>query len=184
LGGFYVSYTIQSKDEEALRRTLTGREAGYAKVGNFMLVGDRQSDNQDGSIIMELAERISRPLNTAVLAVMNHDDDVLLYWLYRGGHLLDSYNSAPDYFEVTDQPSKPTGGDAKILCEVFGSSQMREVETVLREKFDGKFVFASERHAEIAKLIDLPRVSVGFSSGVLDGYLPDGLEENSVNRIK
>ena len=184
MGGFYVSYTIQSKDEETLRRTLAGREAAYAKVGNFILLGDRESDNQDGDVIMKLSEQISRSLNTAVLAVMNHDDDILLYWLYRGGHLLDSYDSAPDYFKETSEPSNPIGGDSNVLCEVFGSDQIKNVEVVLREKFDGKFVFASERHSEIVRLINLPPVSVGFSSGVLDGYLPDGLEENLVNRIE
>jgi len=33
-----------------------------------------------------------------VLHVVVHDDDIFCYFFYRGGRLVDRYNSFPDYF--------------------------------------------------------------------------------------
>jgi len=47
----------------------------------------------------QLAEALSRDLDCYALCLIVHDDDLLLYDLYRSGELLDGYNSMPQYFE-------------------------------------------------------------------------------------
>ena len=65
--------------------------------------------------------------------MLNHDDDILAYWLFEGGELADEYNSCPGYFSGGDEI--PAGGDATKLCAAFGvAAKAKQIEQVLRDR--------------------------------------------------
>ena len=151
---------------------------GYAVANeSFVVVCDRQSEAEDGSI-SNLAGELSDALGCAALAVFDHDDDVLFVELFEAGQAIDRYDSAPGYFEWDgegDEPA-PVGGDASVLTRVFGGDPA-EVETVLRGEYD----FAFERHRDLVTCLSLPLVAVGLGFEYLArGDLPAGLSTHSI----
>ena len=66
------------------------------------------------------------------VAVIVHDNDILIYFLFQNGELADQYNSSPSYFDYgsTKEPAGPAGGDAGRLCAAFGVDNRQAVESV------------------------------------------------------
>jgi hypothetical protein len=124
------------------------------------IICEEQSDTQDEVVWHRVAKQLSEKLDCPALAVMNHDDDILAYALYRNGALLDDYSSWPDYWEESDEPAAPRGGNAHTLCETFGMpGNAAEIERILRTPGDSdEFVFASERQAALLKALDCPEI--------------------------
>jgi hypothetical protein len=123
MGNFYTNYTLRGPNQGAVAEALAGRNAIVTPAQDGCVVAfDEQSDDQDSAVINEVASRISRDLCCPVLAVINHDDDILLYQLYLSGEVADEYDSSPGYFDPAAEPSAPAGGDAQKLCTAFGSS--------------------------------------------------------------
>ena len=186
MGSFYVNYTVRSADQAAVVKSLKGRSAYLtpAKDG-AVVVTDEAAETQEVDAVREVGELLSTSLKTQVLAVLNHDDDMLWYGLFDKGRLTDEYNSWPDYFEHGDSP--PTGGDARKLCAAFGrSSKEKEVETVLREasREEDGYVFAMERHADLVQALGLPAFAVGYGFNYLEeGELPEGLSEADLVKV-
>ena len=61
----------------------------YPAMNDTFVVFDSQSDQQDEKIISALGQMLSGQLNCSMLAILNHDDDILWYQLYSGGKLQD-----------------------------------------------------------------------------------------------
>src|SRR5579859_7809756 len=99
MGHFYVSYTLRGPDPKSVAAVLAGRSAIVSpSQANGVVVFDKESDEQDDKIIAELSSWLSGQLTCPLLAVLNHDDDILWYQLYLNGDLMDEYNSTPGYF--------------------------------------------------------------------------------------
>jgi hypothetical protein len=145
---------------------------------------------------MILARQISQDLSCTVLAVNNHDDDILSYWLHHNGELIDEYTSiSPDaYFGMEDPEEEedldeescgPVGGDAALLCQHLGGSP-EAVEPILRDggAMGGRFIFANERHRELLKAlgIDGEGLNAGYDF-LSDGFLPPGIVESDLIRV-
>lgn len=169
MGNFYLNYTIRTTDAEAVTRLLEGHDAIVASTPNDHVVvySNLLGDVQDPTLV---ADELSRELETAVLVVMNHDDDILKHLLYEDGECLDDYNSIPNYWdESASEYSPPEGGDAEALCRAFGGTDVAAVETALRrphargDETGDEYVFAVDRHDDLAKLLNLPEWSVGVS---------------------
>jgi len=178
MGNFYTNYTLRLPSQQAAAGALAGRKAKVTPPHNGCVVAfDEASDDQDQERISELAARLSGELRCAVLAVLNHDDDILWYQLYEDGNLTDKYDSAPGYFDSSELLA-PAGGDAELLCAAFGSSDVAAVERVLRRQsfVDGGYVFAFERHADLVRALGLPEYAVGtaYASFGYEEY-PEGL---------
>ena len=133
-----------------------------------MVVFDEEIESQDSELIIALGEALSQDILVPVFAVLNHDDDVLCYWLFDSGRVTDFYISDPAYFSDNEAEDEQ-GGDSLRLCTALGVlSAQAEVEACLREALD----FAGERHEKLAQLLGLPSWSVGFGySYVIDGEL-------------
>ena len=174
MGGFYTNYTLRGPTQEAVAEALHGRRATVTPPDHGCVVAfDEASDDQDQERIVHLANRLSLELNCPVLAVLDHDEDVLWYALSVAGEVMDEYNSTPGYFAPSG-PQDPTGGDAKLLCRTFGVSDVAGVERILRNG-DG-YVFASERHADLVRALGLPAYSAGKAYASFErGEFPDGL---------
>lgn len=187
MGNFYTNYTLRGPSQQAVAAALVGRSAIVTpEQDGCVVVFDEESDDQDQEVITGLASRLSRDLGCPVLAVLNHDDDIFWYQLYRSGELADEYDSSPGYFDAATEPSAPTGGDAQKLCSAFGASAVAEVESVLRKSSfeDDGYTFAVERHTDLVRTLGIPSfgVGAGFRS-VSDGEFPEGLGDDSLVKI-
>jgi hypothetical protein len=187
MGNFYTNYTVRGPSQQAVAKAMAGRTAIVTpEQDGCVVVFDEQSDEQDQAVIAELAALLSRELACPVLAILNHDDDILWYQLYMSGELADEYDSSPGYFDSLAEPSAPAGGDARKLCGAFGASNVTEVETVLRKSAfaEGGYIFAIERHTDLARALGIPSFAIGAGFRyVADGELPDGLEEDDLVRV-
>ena len=183
MGAFYVNYTVRSADQKAVARALAGRSAYVSPpTGGAVVVFEQASEEQDVDVVRELGEQLAKATRAPVLAVLDHDDDMLWYGLFEGGRCTDEYSSAPGYFDGTTDP--PAGGDSRKLCAVFGRhGHEDELEQALRA--DGEtYVFAHERHAAVVAALGLPAFAVacGFSY-IEEGELPEGLSEDQLLKI-
>jgi hypothetical protein len=148
-------------------------------VAGRTVVFDAASEAQDGSII-ECASLLTRALKCDALAITNHDDSLLSLQAFRSGKQVDEYSSCPSYFSDSD-PEPPQGGDAALLCKMFQvPTAVDALEAVLRhdalaDDADDRFVFESDRFAEIARLLEIPSFALGGHDGIAAGDLPDGL---------
>jgi hypothetical protein len=187
MGNFYTNYTLRGPSQQAVAAALAGRSAIVTPVQDgCVVVFDEQSDDQDSAVITELGSRLSRELRCSVLAVLNHDDDILWFQLYFGGELADEYDSSPGYFDPSAETSAPAGGDAQKLCSAFGTDSVAEVERILRKSAfeEGGYAFAVMRHTDLARALGIPSFGVGAGFRYIsDGELPEGLEEESLVRV-
>jgi hypothetical protein len=182
VGSFYVNCTVRTGDRAAVAKSLKGRDAYVtpAKDG-AVVVMDKEAETQDVDAVREVGELLSTGLKTQVLAVLNHDDDMLWYGLFDNGRLTDEYNSAPAYFEGGDDP--PSGGDARKLCAAFGrAGREKDLDAVLRKT---DYAVAMERHADLVEALGLPAFAVGFGfTYVEEGELPEDLAADDLLRVK
>jgi hypothetical protein len=163
VGNFYVNFSVRTPDQQRVADVL--RAAGRVAVvtpphGGYVVACDEEADTQATEPVLRVGELLSREARAPVLAVLNHDDDILCYWLFEGGQLTDSYNSRPDYFGDGDGDGEPEqGGDAGRLCTALGSAAApAAVDALLR----GEHVFAVDQHQQLAGLLGLPPWSAGL----------------------
>ena len=186
MGNFYTNYTLRGPSPQEIVAALAGRSAIVTPVQDgCVVVFDEESDEQETEVITRLASHLSRELSCPVLAVLNHDDDILWYQLFLSGALADEYDSSPGYFDSVAEPSVPAGGDAQKLCSAFGGDVAR-VESILRKSSfeEGGYAFAVERHAALARALGIPSFGVGAGFGyVSQGELPEGLDEDALIRV-
>lgn len=160
MGSFYVSYAVRTSDAAklvAVMQSLKRKAFVMPPQDGVAHVYDEASDTQDDSVIRHLGARLSRDLGATVLAVLNHDDDMLFYWLFEAGSLTDEYNSFPGFFQ-DDGESKPKGGDARKLAAAFGgTADVAAIEKILRTDNDSDaYAFALDRHIALAGALGLP----------------------------
>jgi hypothetical protein len=188
MGNFYTNYTLRGPSQQAVAKALAGRLAIVTPRQNgCVVVFDDPSDGQEVPVITELAGRLSREFACPVLAVLNHDDDLFWYQLHLSGQLSDEYNSWPGYFDPSGEPWAPAGGDAQKLCSAFGVSNVAEVERVLRKSplEKDRYIFAVERHADLARLLGIASFGVGGGFRyVARGELPAGLKEEDLVKVR
>jgi hypothetical protein len=189
MGNFYTNYTLKGPTQHAVVAALAGRAAIVTPdYCGCVMVFDEQSDKQDAKVITDLASRLSREFHCPVLAVLNHDDDILWYQLHEAGKVTDEYDSSPGYFDSSaEEPAPPAGGDAQRLCSLFGATDVSAVERILRKSLldeDG-YAFEFERHADLVGALGLPEFGVGtcFSSFEDPCFeFPDGLTKRDLMR--
>jgi hypothetical protein len=114
----------------------------------------------------------------AVLNAAVFDDDALYYELWVNGELKDTYVSNPKVMGLDTNLVGPQGGDPQVLCSVFKCSDIeRLVEILTAVQTDTRYLFESERHADLAAVLGLPKASVGCGYAYIkQGECPDGLE--------
>jgi hypothetical protein len=185
MGNFYVNYTLRGPSQESVANALAGRKALITpSEKDCVVVFDEASESQDLSIVSDLASRLSSKLQCPLLAVLNHDDDILYYQLYIEGKLSDEYNSTPNCFEASEEIAPPSGGDAHLLCITFGvPDQAQNVETILRSSFldNGSYGFAFMRHADLVKALSISAfgIGTGYCSFNYNEY-PQGLAKDNL----
>jgi hypothetical protein len=175
MGSFYVNYTIKGDDPASIARALSGRKAFVSPAQKgYVVVFDEESDNQDQEQIAKLAGQLSMAVRSMVLAVLNHDSDILWYQLYEDGTLSDEYDSTPGYWS-SPVLLPPAGGNPEKLCSAFSCNDVAQVGKILRASGDD-YREAMDRHADLARALKLPGWALGFGYGAIaQGYFPEGL---------
>jgi hypothetical protein len=185
MGNFYVNFSVKRDDPRRVAGALARAKCKACITppsNGYVVVVEEQADTQDNKAIERIGALLSREADAPVLAVLNHDDDILCYWLFEDGRLSDSYNSCPDYFGEPDLADSDAGGDAQRLCEALSvPSAAAAVDGILR---GDDYVFAMERHAALAEALGLPGHSVGLGYRyVEDGQSPEGLDPVQLIRV-
>jgi hypothetical protein len=187
MGLFYTNITLFEANRTKVVEQVAGKRNAYVSptVDGFTVIYDKHTEDQDPEIIKELTSSLSKNLVCNALAVLVHDSDIFVYWLYNHGKLLDYYNSVPSYFEDTEEPSSPTGGDAKKLCSAFGIHdainrvnqifQTAERSTLNMDTDD--FLAGEDIHRELAQALNIPIFAVETGYYTIDnGELSDEFE--------
>ena len=197
MGNFYVNYTLRGPSQRAVGEMLAGRSSIVTPwQAGCTVVFDEESEEQNEEVIGELASKLSGAFHCPLLAVLNHDDDILGYQLYIDGELEDEYCSTPGYFagmgDELENPGgdplsiEPEGGNAKKICDAFGAESIQQVETILRRRpLEDGYTFAFERHQDLVEALRLPQFAVGCGfENVANDELPDDLSESDLLRTK
>src|ERR1017187_6166492 len=105
MGNFYTNYTLRGPSQQSVAAALAGRSAIVTPAQDgCVVVFDEESDEQNQEIIAELASRLSGELRCSLLAVLNHDDDILWYQLYLSGELVDEYDRSEEHTSELQSP--------------------------------------------------------------------------------
>ena len=159
MGNFYMNLMFKGVSVTKVRNALEehGQQAYVAAVAEDIAIAYIPEDDlmQNPMVIEELSADFSRKFNCVAWSIANADDDMLWYELYINGEQVDEYNSSPD----ESQSGMPEGGDAGKLAQAFGiESAEKTISTVLRKpnSQDDGYIFAVDRHGDIAKALGLP----------------------------
>jgi hypothetical protein len=176
VGNFYTNFSILTEDQGRVVQALSDAEmVGYVfpPQAGFVVVCEDETDMQDEDAIGHVGAHLSAALGTPALCVLNHDDDILCYWLFEDGAVTESYNSAPEYFG-DDAESDPMllAVTAARLCAVLGKADAQSaVEAILSN--DG-YTFAIDRHTALVGALGLPEGSIGAGFNYIEnGEIPE-----------
>jgi len=165
MGNFYTNITLRTTDRQALidhMRAHSRRCFVSPTRDGFTTVYDRLCDEQDPGDLQTLATELSLHFHCAALAVLNHDDDVLWMGLAREGKWLTTYRS-----------DESLGGSTRLLVQEFKVMGLLPlVWFLMRWPFA---LFEIWRHAALASVLGIPKVTVGFGYEYLSrGERPGG----------
>lgn len=183
MGAFYVNYTVRGSTQKAVAEALKGWKAVVLPEQNgCVTVAEERSDSQDTNILRHLSNHLSSTLRAPTLCILNHDDDLLVYFLSKDGQIVDQYNSQPDYFE--DGPASPAGGNAAELCSAFGCRDLGAVEEALRDTRE-EYLFAMDRHQALVTALGSSDWAIGLSYAYYtEGMMPPGIDDAKVVRTQ
>lgn len=178
MGSFYTNITLRGPTQhEVADYLIQADRIAYVSptVKRITVVYDADSESQDTSVMGRLASELSNHFQCPSLAILNHDDDLLVYQLYEAGKLIDEYDSSPGYFD--GELSAPIDGDAKKLGQAFDvKHNIAQIESILRKpsyEEDG-YLFATDRHRELAQALGIPSFAVGLGYEYIEARdIPD-----------
>lgn len=177
----YLSFTARAQDTAVVAAALKslGRTAFVSPASDgFVVFYDAEAEAGDASAITSLAGAVSQTCGSAVLAVLNDDDEVLTYWVCTAAGVADRYCSNPGWLEGRDET--PSGGDADRLATAIAADADRAALAAIlaapNEGEESDYPFAVDRHVAICEELGLPAeyCTAGFTQ-VLggDADIPD-----------
>ncbi len=184
MGSFYVNFSVKSTNQSVIRTALQqARRTAMVSpsIDGYTVVYDRGADTQDDAEILAVGTLLSQGVAAPTLAVLNHDDDILYYWLFENGTLTDTYNSNPGYFYGEDEQPTTEMRAVENLCGGLGvPAAARKVYSILSNEEDS----ALGRHDALVEALQLPAWPLGMGFNYLErGELPSGLSAGDLFRI-
>jgi len=195
MGKFYVNFSVKSSDQQQVVDVL--RDAGRVSIVSppqlgYVIVYDEETDRQALSSIVLIGNLLSQSLNVPVIAVLNHDDRILRYWLFEKGAIVDAYDSRPDYFnkffldlneedddEMKDIDTTQISRPEKLKDCLKSNIDLAKVKKILRNKYPSEI----SRHQIFVTELGLPNWSVGV--GYYDvGKLKKAIANNKLIDLK
>jgi hypothetical protein len=187
MGSFYTNVTLRVADRSRVKLDVNshGLTAFVSRPENgAVVVFERSAEEQDPAVLERLAGDLSGRLGCAALAVLNHDDSVLMYSLFEAGRRVDAYNSAPDYFD--EGADLDRGGQPERLAQAFGVPERApQLAAILGVPESAEeFVFEMERHEQLVEALALPRCAIGAGYNYLEaGEYPPGYTSEDFEHI-
>ncbi|MDR0609540.1 MAG: hypothetical protein LBG58_05475 [Planctomycetaceae bacterium] len=147
MGAFYNSFHVRRKtQQEVIDQIVALQKEGQEDQQVNCIVGIAQ--NGWVPVYAELyfdtvplAGTISEQLQTNVLLIDVHDDDVFSYYYFRNGEMVDTFNSCPDYFGSSDM---------QIDFEKFDKTAPEKLNEML-QKMKTEFDFSSCKNNDDVK---------------------------------
>jgi hypothetical protein len=180
MGSFYTNITLRGPDQAQVRNALHGRRCYISKTENsYTVIFDEASDQQNIPEMIELSQALSSKFDCTALALLVHDDSVLVYFLCKNGTLVDQYDSSPAYFDqnTSTEDNFPAGGDAAMLANAFNVADIPKLESVLRQPSVSGYVVEVDRHGDIVEALGIPKSAVGMGFNYIEaGDFPPDLD--------
>lgn len=168
MGSFCTQVLVCGSTQEAcadIMRELGRRSIVVRPHRGIVPVCDQRTESQELDELDSLAASLSSRLQVPAVAVLNHDDDVLLRRVF-----------GPEGLRGYCQSGIVAGGAYKALKEACAA---RCSVLALRFAFARPTLFEADRHERLARLLDLPPWSVGLgytylARGEFDSLIPEG----------
>ncbi len=158
MGSFYVSMAVGRVESDQLAAALsevTDRGVIADAQDGWTVFSSEKLETQDEQIMDLYGTTLSRS-GAPVLGIINHDDDILMVFLYENGARTAFANTDPGNLTGLDSPPIVEGGEFLAALKVGVS--VNEIESLLKTDH----VFAVDAHEALAALLGLPPKSVGF----------------------
>ncbi len=175
MGIFYVNFSVKSCEPQQIELVLheAGRKAIVTPAqAGYVVVYDEEAENQSLQVILQVGNLLSKSTNAIVLAVLNHDDRILRYWLFKQGVVVDAYDSRPDYFkkffaglneDEDEDELKTTNSDQisnpqQLQLQLKPKADLPKIKKILKAKYPTE----TDRHRAFAQALGLPDASIGI----------------------
>lgn len=158
MGNFYTQVLVRESDERRCAEVMRslGRKSYVIPAHNGVsVVCDRESESQDIETLDSVALTLSGRLNTAAAALLNHDDDWLIFRLFDSGRFIGGV-------QVGHTPISLRGSIPALRRLVNPAASLLRLYLA----FLVPQLFQIYRHAHIARVLGLPprSVAVGYES--------------------
>ena len=185
MGLFYTNLSLFGVNQNHAAEYLSIERDAYVSptVNNFTVVYDKVMEDQDTNTIKKFSSSLSKALSCKAIAVLVHDGDLFLYWLYDSGNLVDHHNSIPSYLDDTKIPLPPSGGNIRKLCAAFNANdvakqQVQGIFQIARNSATdadvSDYLSGENIHRELARALNIPMFAVetGYYT-IANGLLSD-----------
>jgi hypothetical protein len=169
MGAFYGSTQVRQQEYEAV---VQAAETVARDQGCKCLIGPVLNDwigiypenhGQDDNFGAAIAQK----LGGFVLHLLLHDSDVMAYWLWRDGELVDAYWSRPSYFGGADHAKQERmAGRPQEFRPVIGEKADKLAAILRRDQT--AFALEDERLERFARLLRISNASTAYE------YLKEG----------
>ena len=163
MGGHYGSVQLRCDDRTRVR---AAAEAVACQLNLKCLVGPAlngwvgvypEGNGQDHTVGEQIAAAVGGP----ALHLLVHDDDVLAYWLWVDGQLVDRYWSAPgDFGEANRAEEQPLVGDPERFAFVLDAAGRAKLRKLLRR--NPRPTFESKRLAALGTALGIRNLVTAF----------------------
>ena len=153
MGSFYTQVLVRNADEHRCAEVMrTLRRSSYVipPQNNVSVVCDKESEDQNIDTLDSLAFTLSSKLSTSAVAVLNHDDDWLIFRLFNDGKFVGGV-------QVGHTPLSLRGPISKLRNLLNPRATLLPLYVALLRPR----IFQLQRHADIVDLLGLPQRSVG-----------------------
>lgn len=197
MGASYGSILIRTANAEEVHQVLekVAKESDCRFLVGPLINGwlsiFPNNSGQNDSISAEITELLQGDIFHFIV----HDDDVFIYLFYRGGRLIDRYNSCPDYFhEVPDEEKQQCLGRPERFRDLFSTQESLSEFTDLLRADEETYVFEQERMSKAVQLLGFSNALSSYEylqAGERDGirnwrqfiHIPDLTEEKHAKRV-
>ncbi len=156
MGGHYGSIQVRSEDRDRVKAVA---EQVACTMNIHMLIGPALNGwiglyPENCGQEEKIGKEVARLIGGYTLHLLVHDDDVLAYWLYLGGELIDAFWSAPGYFgEENRSRDEKMVGNAEAFRPIIRERANRLPPLLARGP--NQPAFQSERLAEFATVLQI-----------------------------
>lgn len=153
----YASLSLKLGEPQRLEACLAMYDLKAEVSGEYAVV----PVEADEALLEDLAKTFSDCLDSLAFAVINNEDERLAFWVYDRGNQVEYFDSNPAYMCCAVCSVVPAEhADAEALAARFGvPGKAKTLKHWMARKRGLGFLRESERHAAIAQILGLPRIS-------------------------